>query len=642
MNRLYSKKSNKVIMKTRILLSLFAIVSVATGYAQNISYSAATIPAALKERAHVIKRYENITFSVKDVDAATYDVHQIYTVLDEGGASTLRFREYTSSHRSINDVDIRVYDASGKQINRYKKKDLNKVAPQDGFSLIVDGNVLFLDVSVPSYPVTVEYIYEIGMTGTLQYPSYDIQGTEEAVEYSSYTAEVPFDLDLRYMEQKVSIKPTITNEVKAKAYKWEVKNMPAFKDEEGRVGSEFYYPSIILAPNKFRHFNTYGDMTSWKSFGQWGYELFKGLDELSAERKEYFTSMARDAKTEREKVALIYNYMQKNFRYVSIQLGIGGVKPFPAKFTDEKKYGDCKGLSLYMLAALKAVGIKSYCALINAEYNQEAVPESFPCDRFNHVILCVPQVKDSIWLECTSNTADFAILGTFTENRNALLLTENGGVLVSTPKSKASNNTITTSTVINLNEDGSGFTTTLLSSKGLYRRLINNMAMAKKDDQKKMIVGFLGFKQPDEFTINKKEETFNIDLKIEKIPQFSAGSKMFLNPRVNSLWKSVLPKAEDRKQDFYFDSPFIKADSTVYNLPDNYVAESVPLPADIKCEFGTYKTSYTYVKEKNQIVSVARLELTQIKIPSDKYADVKKFFDGVMSEDTQKMVIKKN
>jgi hypothetical protein len=117
---------------------------------------------------------------------------------------------------------------------------------------------------------------------------------------------------------------------------------------------------------------------------------------------------------------------------------------------------------------------------------------------------------------------------------------------------------------------------------------------------------------------------------------------MFLNPRINSIWKTVLPKSDNRKQDFYFDSPFIKTDSTVYNLPDNYVAESVPLPADIKCEFGTYKTSYTYVKEKNQIVSVARLELTQIKIPSDKYADVKKFFDGVMSEDTQKMVIKKN
>lgn len=295
-----------------------------------------------------------------------------------------------------------------------------------------------------------------------------------------------------------------------------------------------------------------------------------------------------------------------------------------------------------MLAALKSVGIKSYCALINAEYNQEAVPESFPCDRFDHVILCVPQQKDSIWLECTSNTAEFAILGTFTENKNALLLTENGGVLVPTPKSKSLNNVMLTSTTVNLNEDGSGATKTSLASKGVYKRWMDNMVVAKKDDQKKMIVWELGFKQPDEFSVLKRDEILDIDLKIEKIPQFSAGSKMFLNPRINSIWQTVLPKAENRKQDFYFKSPFIKTDSTVYNLPENYVAESVPPPADIKCEYGSYKSSYTYLKEKNQIVSVAYLELTQIKIPAAKYTDVKKFFDRVMSEETQKMVIKKN
>jgi hypothetical protein len=444
------------------------------------------------------------------------------------------------------------------------------------------------------------------------------------------------------MEQKVNLKPAISSEAKYKVYKWEVKNLMAFKDEEGSADASFYGPGVLLAPNKFRHFNTYGEMTSWKAFGQWGYELLKGLDELPPERQAQFVSMVKDARSDREKVAILYNYLQKNFRYVSIQLGIGGVKPFPAIFTDEKKYGDCKGLSLYMLSALKAVGIKSYCAFINAKYDQEAVPASFPCDRFDHVILCVPQPKDSIWLECTSPTSEFAILGTFTENRNALLLTEDGGVLVSTPKSKSSNNLMSTTTVINLSEDGSGSSSTKLQSRGNYLEWMNSMVSAKRDDQKEMIMRGLGFKQPDEFKIAKNAEALDIDLKIEKIPQFSAGSKMFLNPRINSIWRVILPKSENRKQDYYFNSPFIKTDSTVYNLPEDYIAESIPKPVDLKCEYGTYKTSYSYLKEKNQLLSVARLELSQNKIPSDKYADVKKFFDGVMSEDTQKMVIKKN
>ena len=201
---------------------------------------------------------------------------------------------------------------------------------------------------------------------------------------------------------------------------------------------------------------------------------------------------------------------------------------------------------------------------------------------------------------------------------------------------------MSTTTVINLSEDGSGSSSTKLQSRGNYLEWMNSMVSAKRDDQKEMIMRGLGFKQPDEFKIAKNAEALDIDLKIEKIPQFSAGSKMFLNPRINSIWRVILPKSENRKQDYYFNSPFIKTDSTVYNLPEDFVAESIPKPVDLKCEYGTYKTSYSYLKEKNQLLSVARLELSQNKIPSDKYADVKKFFDGVMSEDTQKMVIKKN
>ena len=117
---------------------------------------------------------------------------------------------------------------------------------------------------------------------------------------------------------------------------------------------------------------------------------------------------------------------------------------------------------------------------------------------------------------------------------------------------------------------------------------------------------------------------------------------MFLNPRINSIWRTVLTKSENRKQDYYFDLPFIRTDITVYMLPENYIAESIPSPAALKCNYASYTTNYTYVKETNQLVSVARLELLQNRIPSDKYAEVKKFFDGVISEDTQKMVIKKN
>ena len=98
-------------------------------------------------------------------------------------------------------------------------------------------------------------------------------------------------------------------------------------------------------------------------------------------------------------------------RYVSIQLGIGGFKPSAAKFVDEKKYGDCKALTNYMKNLLSVVGIASYPALINAGYNKYPADTRFPSDPFNHVILCVPMEKDTVWLECTSNNAKAGFFG---------------------------------------------------------------------------------------------------------------------------------------------------------------------------------------------------------------------------------------
>src|SRR5204863_1638703 len=121
---------------------------------------------------------------------------------------------------------------------------------------------------------------------------------------------------------------------------------------------------------------------------------------------------------------------------------------------------------------------KSYVAIINAEYDQEPVDPNFPKNEFDHAILCVPGQKDSVWLECTSPTSEFNELGTFTENRYALLITDAGGVLVPTPKSRYSSNTLFSTTTISMADDLSASTETIFTAKGEYRNRMNNILKA--------------------------------------------------------------------------------------------------------------------------------------------------------------------
>jgi hypothetical protein len=621
---------------------LFACSATSATYSQ-IRYDAASIPENLKEGAHVVKRFEEIKFEVSDIDNARMKVHQVYTVLDKDGEAGIGFHEHETKYRKLKDVEITGYDMYGKQTNRFKRKDLIKRASLDG--LTNDITEYYFSPSPTTYPATLELEYEISYSGTLFYPAYDISEADESVEQSSFTVKVPAGLGLHYRAQKTDAKPDVSNESNYTVYKWQVNNLKAMPKEEGAVlGNN--NPRIVLAPNKFRIYDTKGDLTSWKSFGAWSYELNKGLDELPEDRQAFFRELVKHAKSDREKVEIVYKYLQQNFRYVSIQLGIGGYKPFPAKFTDEKKYGDCKGLSFYVLSVLNSMGIKSYFALVNAFYNQEPVSADFPVQAFNHAILCVPQPKDTIWLDCTSNDAEFGVLGSFTENRNALLVTENGGVLVPTPRSRPAENMLSMTTDIDLDEDGSGIVHSITCSKGEMRGMMKFIFESKKDEQKSLLVNYLGFKQPDEFALthgnHNDDYDVNLDLSIEKIPQFNAGSKMFLNPRIYTLWPVKMPKAEGRTQDYYFRFPFIKTDTTRYHLPAEYTIDVLPKSNTIECAYGSYKTDYIFDAEKRELISVARLELKQHKIPADKYADVKAFFDKVGTDGTQKLIIKKS
>ena len=180
--------------------------------------------------------------------------------------------------------------------------------------------------------------------------------------------------------------------------------------------------------------------------------LIKGKDELSANMKSKVAALTTEATTEEEKINALYKYMQENMRYVSVQLGIGGWQPFSAQYVEQNKYGDCKALSNFMMSMLKEVGIQSYPVLIAAGDTYFEVGEDFTKPLFNHMILHVPSVD--YWLECTSNTSPPNYLGSFTADRNVMLVTENGGQLARTPKLTKDDNTEASKVTIALSETG--------------------------------------------------------------------------------------------------------------------------------------------------------------------------------------------
>ena len=109
-------------MKNLLLILLFSSITTEIFSQVNV-YDASTIPATLKENAHSVKREEKINFEVKDISNAKLSVHQVFTVLDPEADDVLFFKQITDEFTKLDDAEIRVFDADGKQVNKYKMKD---------------------------------------------------------------------------------------------------------------------------------------------------------------------------------------------------------------------------------------------------------------------------------------------------------------------------------------------------------------------------------------------------------------------------------------------------------------------------------------------------------------------------------------
>ncbi|MCJ8210877.1 DUF3857 domain-containing protein [Mucilaginibacter sp. RS28] len=609
-------------------------------------YLAATIPDSLKTDANAVVRYSSHEYVVKGPGRAVIKVHNLVTILNEKGdehAALVLY--YQRKYNSVGSIEMKVYNAAGTLLKKYGKSDMYDRAAIDESTAVTDDRYLALEHTISGYPVTVETSYELSMGSFVDLSSWDIQPEETAVQTAVCKVSADPSVGFRYKVKNIVLKPQLGDEDGLKTYRFEVKNLKAFKPEED-VPDWRVEPRVDFAVDKFEFFGMQGEFNNWQNYGKLFYKLNADVNSLSPEREAEIRAMTANLKTDKEKARFLYNYLQQNMRYVSIQLGIGGFKPFPATFVDQKKYGDCKALSNYMYALLKAVNIPANYAVVNAGTNREPADFNFPADPFNHVILCIPFKNDTTWLECTSNTQPFGKLGTFTENRRALLITENGGKLVNTPASTLADNWFDSDVHLMLNPEGGATANVKIKGTGEYHFMYVGMARQKIDDQKEFLIKYLNLKQPSVFDFTASDdhnETKELDLKLEydKFVEMAVGNKQFYRPRVFDLWRLTLPALEKRKYDFYFEHPMKKTCTTTIDLPQGFEPESVPANVNLKFTYGNFEITYQYIPAKNQVISKTAFNLTAQQIPAAKYNEMQQYMDDISRALNKKLVIRR-
>ena len=610
-----------------------------------LTYSSLTLPDSLKKDANAVYHLEEMFVDIQSSSKMTIRLHTIVSVLNKNGLHHSVIRIGVDKLRKLEDVNVKVYNESGIEISRYKKKDFKLEGTYDGVTLASDDKLYELDFPVPGVPCTIETDYTLEVSGYIDIPSWYFGTPAESFKTSRYTLRTA--VPVNYKTYNSSVKPIITQDAGYTVYKWEMNNCPVPEREPGSYGSKIFMPWIDISPTQFSYDGYPGSLTNWKEFGKWSYPFYEEQNPFPEDRVNTFKMLVQEAKTEKEKISILYKYLQKETRYVSIQYGIGGFKPFPVSFAEKKKYGDCKGLTHYMKNILNAVGIKAYAALINAGANQLPVDPFFASSEFNHVILCVPLQNDTVWLECTGKQTLPGVLGNFTENRNALLITENGGVLVKTPASKSINNQWIAKSDVKVFDDGGALVHSRIFVSGEFWDYIYSYTEAKsKDDIKKALVNAFGYKAPDDLELKMLGDSsdghlIEINLAYGQFFDFKAGAKLFFPIRHYKLNDETIKPAEERKYQYLFDFPYIKTDSTTYQLPAILKKESVPAAKEIKNEFVQYKNDVQLNEATLELKVITHLLLNNHIIPPKQFNAVANSFEAIKKDEAQKIVLKK-
>jgi hypothetical protein len=633
-------------LKTNLALTIVISLFTVTVSATDIKYKASDIPADLITDAKAVIRSSETIFEITDINRAVLKVRYAITILNENGIRNSVLTEFYDKFLTVRKIESDLFDGNGVAIKNGANVEVLDYSANAGYSLYEDNRVKFLDPKYRTTPFTVEYSYETAFNGLFYYPEWSVYDDYNvSVEKSTFTIITPNGFKLRYLEKNIERKCTITTEKDKTKYTWIYENMPAIKSEPFGTSFKEYTPVVLSGPSDFEIGGYKGNLESWNNFGKWIYTLGKDRNVLDPETNEKVKNMISGLKTDKEKIRVLYNYLQNKVRYVSVQKGIGSWQTIEAEKVDRVSYGDCKALSNYMKSLLDVAGIKSFYTLAGAGESAPLINVDFPSNQFNHVILCIPVENDTLWLECTSQNIPFGYLGTFTDDRHVLLTAEEGGTLVKTKRYALGENKQIRNIIVTLGPDGSAVSTIRTEYRGTLYDRISAVLQMDETDKRQFIQSHTAINSFNLVGFSFSEEKNMIpaiieDLKL-RLPNLGTvmGNRIILKPNLMTVFDNLPYRTKDRKSEISIRRGYCKIDTVTYKIPFGYKIDQIPEKTVIVTRFGEYTSE---ILADNQGLKYTReFKLYGGTFPAVDYPEFVDFFERISVSDESKISIVK-
>jgi Domain of Unknown Function with PDB structure (DUF3857)/Transglutaminase-like superfamily len=614
------------------------------------------------EKTDAVLLYSERTVSVQSVEKIKTHVRVVYKILRPSGRDYGIAGVSFHAHSKVSGLRGWCIPAQGKDYEVKDKEALEVSLPKiAGSELISDVKEKMLQIPAADPGNVVGYEYDIEEQPMVLQSVWRFQREIPGRELH-FSLELPPGWEYKiFWINYPEVKPTqsgnqlqwVVNDVKAVRYEAE---MPPIEGVAGQMAVSFFPPGGAAG----------NGVTSWLEMGKWYLNLTNGRRDASPPITQQVSTLTASAKTPLEKMQALARFVQRDIRYVAIELGIGGFQPHTASEVFAHHYGDCKDKATLMSSMLSQIGIESFYVVINS-VRGSVVPATPPSvGGFDHVVLAIrlpdnvsdsslvavalhPRLGRLLYFDPTNELTPFGEIGGYLQQNYGLLVTPEGGELVELPKQAPAMNGIQRAGTLTLDLNGT------LKGEVVERRMGDRAwsereqlrTVTKDADRIKpiesLLAGSLSLFHITKATITNLNQTdqpfgFNYTFEAQGYAK-NAGGLLLVRPRVLGIKTSgLLETKEPRKFPVEFEGPSQDTDTFDITLPAGLLVDDVPPPVDADYGFASY---HSKTEVKGNVIHYSRtFEVKELSVPVAKADDLKKFYRIIAGDERNTVVLK--
>lgn len=528
-----------------------------------------------------------------------------------------------------------------------------------GGELITDARMRVLRVPDAAIGTTVGYEFEIVQSPLEMADTFRFQDTIPVLE-ARYLLQLPPGWTLATTWINHSGREPERNG--ANQWTWTLREIPAVAIEPAMPAWPGLAGQLFVA---FAPANTTPQLSTWQGISSWFLDLSRDRRVATPQVREKAAELLAGRTSPLERIQALATFVQRDIRYVGIQLGIGGFQPHAATDILRNRYGDCKDKAVLLNVLLAEAGIDSLPVLVHTE-RLHVRPQMPPSLRFNHMILAIrlPADAQATTLLATATQADGSRLLFFDptdevtalgrlpaalQGGHGLLVLAQDSHLVQLPQLLPGQNGARRTARMRLDAAGNLAGEVVESFRGehanLQRRFLRGVAREQdmiKPLEARLAESLANFRITSASVSNEGTSELPLEWRFSLAAESyarRAGELVMVRPRLLASSVDQLPGGElARVHDLLLSEPRADHDEYVIELPAGYVPDSLPEPVELDVGFAAYR-SRTEVSG-SQLRYSRSFEVRESLVPAAKIEDYRRLQREIARDERAVVLLK--